>query len=117
MQAIKDNKAPTINGDGEQTRDFTFVENAVQANIKALFAPDTAVNQVYNVAYGERISLNTLWNDLQAISGASLQAIYGPPRKGDVKDSLANIVKANTLLGYDPQFSVREGIKKTWEQF
>lgn len=117
MQALKDNKAPTINGDGEQTRDFTFVENAVQANIKALFAPDTAVNQVYNVAYGERISLNTLWNDLQAISGASLQAIYGPPRKGDVKDSLANIVKANTLLGYDPQFSVREGIKKTWEQF
>ncbi len=117
MQALKDHQAPTINGDGEQTRDFTFVENAVQANIKALFAPKEAVNKVFNIAYGERISLNTLWKDLQDISGQELQANYGPPRKGDVRDSLANIDKAQKLMGYDPQFSVAEGMKITWEYF
>ncbi len=117
MQALKDEKAPTINGDGEQTRDFTFVQNAVQANVRAFFADDEAVNQVFNVAYGERISLNTLWNDLQTISGKKLEAVYGPPRKGDVRDSLANIDKARNLLGYDPLFSVKDGMQLTWEQF
>ncbi|MDX1462127.1 MAG: SDR family oxidoreductase [Marinirhabdus sp.] len=117
MQALKDQKPPTINGDGEQTRDFTFVENAVQANIKALFAPKEAVNEVFNVAFGERISLNTLWSDLQAISETKIDAVYGPPRRGDVRDSLANIDKAKRLLGYDPRFSVRNGLKVTWEQF
>lgn len=117
MQAIKDEKAPTINGDGEQTRDFTFVENAIQANIKAAFAPQEATNQVYNVAYGERISLNQLWKDLLSISGKQLQANYGPPRQGDVRDSLADISKARKWLGYDPQFSVKQGLKITWERF
>lgn len=117
MQALKDEKSPTINGDGEQTRDFTFVQNAVQANVRAFFAKEEAVNQVFNVAYSERISLNTLWNDLQSISGITLKAIYGPPRKGDVRDSLANIEKARKLLGYEPEFSVREGLAVTWEGF
>ncbi|MCB0466308.1 MAG: NAD-dependent epimerase/dehydratase family protein, partial [Aequorivita sp.] len=117
MQALKDEKAPTMNGDGEQTRDFTFVQNAVQANLRAFFAEETAVNEVFNVAYGDRISLNTLWNDLQTISGKTIKPIYGPPRKGDVRDSLANIDKAKTLLGYDPLFSVKDGLKLTWEGF
>lgn len=117
MQALKDEKAPTINGDGEQTRDFTFVQNAVQANVRAFFAKDEAVNEVFNVAYGERISLNTLWKDLQAISNKKLTAIYGPPRKGDVQDSLANIDKAKKLLDYDPLFSVKDGLELTWEEF
>ncbi len=117
MQALKDAKAPTIHGDGEQTRDFTFVQNAVQANVRAFFAKEEAVNQVFNVAYGERISLNSLWNDLQAISGTKLKAIYGPPRKGDVRDSLANVDKARKLLGYDPLFSVKDGLRLTWEWF
>ncbi len=117
MQALKDQKAPTINGDGEQTRDFTFVQNAVQANVLAFFAKEEAVNQVFNVAYGERISLNTLWNDLQNISGKELAAIYGPPRKGDVRDSLADIGKAKNLLGYNPLFSVKDGLRITWEGF
>jgi UDP-N-acetylglucosamine/UDP-N-acetyl-alpha-D-glucosaminouronate 4-epimerase len=117
MQALKDQEPPTINGDGEQTRDFTFVENAVQANIKALFAENEAVNEVFNVAYGERISLNTLWKDLQEISGTQLAATNGPPRKGDVRDSLANIDKGRNLLEYNPLFSVKEGLKVTWEQF
>lgn len=117
MQALKNQKAPTINGDGEQTRDFTFVQNAVQANVLAFFAKEEAVNQVFNVAYGERISLNTLWNDLQNISGKELAAIYGPPRKGDVRDSLADIGKAKNLLGYNPLFSVKDGLRITWEGF
>lgn len=117
MQALKDEKAPTINGDGEQTRDFTFVENAIQANIKAAFAPKEAINEVYNVAYGERISLNQLWSDLKEISGVEVEANYGPPRQGDVRDSLADISKGRELLNYQPKFSVREGLKITWKKF
>lgn len=115
MQALKDSNPPTINGDGEQTRDFTYVENAVQANIRAAFAPDSAVNQIFNVAYGERISLNELWDILQKTSNRQLQAVYGPPRKGDVRDSLANIEKGRKLMGYNPLFSVKEGLGLTWE--
>ncbi len=117
MQALKDEIAPTINGDGEQTRDFTFVQNAVQANVRAFFAEETAVNEVFNVAYGERISLNTLWKNLQTISGKNINAIYGPNRKGDVRDSLANIDKARKLLGYNPLFSVKDGLEMTWKKF
>lgn len=117
MQALKDEKSPTINGDGEQTRDFTFVKNAVQANVRAFFAEEAAVNEVFNVAYGERISLNTLWKDLKTISGKEVEANYGPPRKGDVRDSLANIDKARKLIGYNPLFSVKDGLAITWEKF
>ena len=117
MQALKDGVPPTINGDGEQTRDFTYVDNAVQANVRAFFASETAVNQVYNVAYGDRISLNTLWEDLQQISGTTIKANYGPPRQGDVRDSLANIDKARKQIQYDPNYSVRDGLKLTWENF
>lgn len=117
MQALKDKKSPTINGDGNQTRDFTYVENAVQANIKAFFASDTAKNQVFNVAYGHRISLNELWENLKQISGENIEAVYGPPRAGDVRDSLADISKAGKLMDYKPQFSVYEGLKLTWGKF
>ncbi len=117
MQALKDKKSPTINGDGEQTRDFTFVQNAVQANVRAFFAKEEAVNEVFNVAYGERISLNTLWENLKSISGIDITATYGPFRKGDVRDSLANIDKARKLLEYNPLFSVKQGLQLTWEQF
>jgi len=117
MQAIKDNKAPTINGDGEQTRDFTFVENAVQANIRGMFADKKAGNQVYNIACGDRVSLNTLWDNLQKISGKTIQANYGPNRIGDVRDSLANISKANELMGYEPQFNINKGLGITFDWF
>jgi UDP-N-acetylglucosamine 4-epimerase len=117
MQALKDKISPTINGDGEQTRDFTYVENAVQANVKAFFADEIAVNQVVNVAYGQRISLNELWSNLKEISGQNIEAVYGPPRAGDVRDSLADISKACKLMGYKPEFSVFDGLKITWENF
>jgi UDP-N-acetylglucosamine 4-epimerase len=117
MQALKDKKPPTVNGDGEQTRDFTYIENAVQANVKAFFAHESAVNQVFNVAYGQRISLNELWTNLKEISSQDIEAVYGPPRAGDVRDSLADISKAGKLLDYKPEFSVFDGLKITWENF
>ncbi|OZV67575.1 SDR family oxidoreductase [Winogradskyella aurantia] len=117
MQALKDNKPSKINGDGEQTRDFTFVDNAVQANIRGFFASEDAKNQVFNVACGERISVNYLWDSLQKAANSELKAVYGPPRQGDVRDSLADISKAQKLLGYKPQYTVREGLKITWDCF
>jgi len=117
MQALKDNEPPTIYGDGSQTRDFTFIENAVQANMRAFFAADKAVNEIFNVACGERISLNTLWGQVKEISGKEIEAQYGPPRMGDVQDSLADISKAGKLLDYDPKFSVGDGLRVTWGKF
>lgn len=117
MQALKDGASPKINGDGEQTRDFTFVDNAVQANVKGFFASETAKNQVFNVACGENISVNQLWNTLKQAANSEVEAIYGPDRQGDVRDSLADISKAEKLLGYQPEFTVREGLKVTWDWF
>lgn len=117
MEALKTNTPATINGDGEQTRDFTYVDNAVQSNVKALFAPETAANQVYNIACGDRISVNQLWQHLKRLSGSSLEPLYGPSRQGDVQDSLADISKAKQLLGYSVMVSVEEGLEYTWNYF
>ena len=117
MQALLDKKAPTINGDGEQTRDFTFVENAVQANIRGMFADKKAGNEVYNIACGDRVSLNDLWKNLQQISDISLKANYGPNRQGDVRDSLADISKATNSFGYNPLFNINKGLNATFEWF
>jgi UDP-N-acetylglucosamine 4-epimerase len=117
MQALQDNEPAKINGDGEQTRDFTFVENAVQANIRGFFAPKEAGNEVYNVACGERISVNYLWNSLKDAAQKDISPIYGPTRQGDVRDSLADISKAERLLGYKPEYNVRDGLKITWDYF
>jgi len=117
MDAINKNKQATINGDGEQTRDFTYVENAVQANIKSFFASKTSGNEVYNIACNERISVNYLWDVLNESASKNIPPIYGPSRVGDVRNSLANISKAEKGLGYKPEFSVRQGLIKTWDYF
>ncbi|WP_179335358.1 SDR family oxidoreductase [Winogradskyella costae] len=117
MQALKDNVAPKINGDGEQTRDFTFIDNVVQANVKGFFASIEAKNEVFNVACGERITINYLWESLRIAANSDLKAIYGPNRQGDVRDSLADVSKAQNLLGYQPKYTVREGLKITWDSF
>ncbi|WP_417875621.1 SDR family oxidoreductase [Winogradskyella sediminis] len=117
MQALKDQKSPKINGDGEQTRDFTFIDNVVQANVKGFFASKEAKNEVFNVACGERITINYLWESLRIAADSELKAAYGPTRQGDVRDSLADISKAENLLGYRPQYTVREGLKITWDNF
>lgn len=117
-EALLNNKAPVINGDGNHSRDFTFVDNAVQANILSLFTENAeAVNQVYNIACGEQTTLNGLFDMLRAEAGTDLQAIHGPERMGDVRHSLADISKAKTLLGYEPKVSVKEGMKKTFEWY
>jgi len=117
MEAIQKNEAATINGDGGQTRDFTFVENAVQANVKGFFASKEAANQVFNIACGERISVNYLWEHINQAAQKEIPVNYGPSRQGDVRDSLADISKAIKLLDYEPQFTVRDGLKITWDEF
>jgi UDP-N-acetylglucosamine 4-epimerase len=117
-KALLDNKPPVINGDGSHSRDFTFVDNAVQANILSLFTESpAAVNQVYNIACGHQTSLLELFNYLKQEAGSDLQPVHGPVRKGDVKHSLADISKAKKLLGYDPVVSVREGLKRTFNWY
>jgi UDP-N-acetylglucosamine 4-epimerase len=111
MEAALNNVIPNINGDGETSRDFTFVENAVQANIKAMLADDIEQHEVMNIAFGERTTLNQLWATITSLAGISLQPNYLPERKGDVKHSLADISKAGNLIGYDPKVSIGEGLK------
>ena len=111
-KALLANTAPTIYGDGEQTRDFTYVANVVDGVLRAVQAPG-ASGQVVNVATGARISLNTLFETMRDIIGARVEVTYGPTRHGDVKDSQADITRARTLLGYEPVVSFEEGLKKT----
>ncbi|MDN5201541.1 SDR family oxidoreductase [Fulvivirgaceae bacterium BMA10] len=118
IDAVLENRPPVINGDGEQTRDFTFVENAVEANIRAALADNISSQQkIYNIAYGERTSLNQLINILKEKTGAVFEATYGPPRVGDVRDSLASIEKAKEDFGYAPQKDIRHGLNVTLEWF
>ncbi len=111
IKAVKENATVYINGDGEQTRDFTFVENVVQANIKALFVKDSkALNQVYNVAFGERTSLNFLLETINHIAGKQNKPVYREARTGDVRDSIADISKAKNYLDYEPTISLKQGL-------
>jgi UDP-N-acetylglucosamine 4-epimerase len=118
MKAILTNEAPFINGDGEQSRDFTFVANAVKANILALFTESThAFGNVYNVAAGESYSVNQLFNMLKEISGSELNPIHREERAGDVRRSLADISKAKNDLGYEPEVYAKDGLKITFDWF
>jgi UDP-glucose 4-epimerase len=107
-------EAATINGDGEQSRDFTFVADTVRANLLAADAPG-AVGYVINVAGGRRISLNELLAELQRITGSKVPAIHGPNRVGDVRHSLADLGRARTLLGFEPQVTLADGLRRTVE--
>jgi nucleoside-diphosphate-sugar epimerase len=104
-------------GDGEQTRDFCFIDNAVRANLLAASTSSKLQGQVLNVACGERTSLNQLLEALGKLTGSRLEAEYRPRRAGDVKDSLADIRAARELIGYEPAVDVREGLKRTLEAF
>ncbi|NVO32602.1 SDR family oxidoreductase [Hymenobacter lapidiphilus] len=118
IDAVLEGRPPRMNGDGGQTRDFTFVENCVQANIKAaLVDSKEAVNQVYNVAVADRTSLNDLFNILKQEAGSDIVPEYGPDRAGDIRDSLADISKAKNLLGYEPKVRIQEGLQKTLDWF
>src|SRR5205814_6955027 len=118
IESLLNCKSPTINGDGKHSRDFTYVSNAVEANILSLFTNNTnAFNQVYNIACGEQTSLLQLAHQLKQISAMNIDPIHVAERNGDVKHSLADISKAKDLLGYDPKVSFEEGLKKTFEWY
>lgn len=113
IKHLHENSSPVINGDGTQSRDFTFVENVVQANILAMLHSEAMdSSEVFNVACGSSISLNDLWQILLDISGKNIKPTYGNNRVGDIKDSLACINKIETFLGYSPHVNLKEGLTK-----
>jgi UDP-N-acetylglucosamine 4-epimerase len=118
MKAAMEGISPNINGDGTNSRDFTFVQNALQANIKAMLDTEGLTkHEVVNIAVGDRTNLVELWDAIASASGTHVQPTFGPPRAGDIPHSLASIEKAKELFGYDPQFRLRDGIKITFDCF
>jgi len=116
LKALIERRSPTIFGDGEQTRDFTYVDDVAALCCKAAAAPGVA-GKMYNAGNGNRYSLNTVWDLLQKIEGVSLPAQYGPPRAGDVRDSQADTTAARRDLGHAPQFTLEQGLRRTLTWF
>jgi len=112
IDALLEGRAPTIHGDGEQSRDFTYVENVVHANLRALEVPRLS-GEVVNVALGGRITLNELYGMIARELGSEIEPVHGPARAGDVRHSQASIERARALLGYESQISVEEGMRRT----
>lgn len=113
IQSAMNNQRPVINGDGSTSRDFTFIENVVQANIKAMLSFSPEKHEVFNVAYGTAVTLNELWEFISGLVGTNTRPRYREERKGDVKHSLADTSKARRLLNYDPSFDIRNGLSKS----
>lgn len=110
-------ETPTINGDGRQSRDFTYIENVIEANLKACVAPSEAAGQAYNIAYGGREYLIDIYYGLTKALRVQVEPNFGPDRKGDIKHSNADISKAKRLLGYDPDWSFDRGIQAAIEWY
>jgi UDP-N-acetylglucosamine 4-epimerase len=110
IKHLLSDEPPTINGDGKQSRDFTYIENVIEANLKACNAPHVASGQAYNIAYGGREFLIDIYVQLINVLGKDIQPNFGPDRKGDIKHSNADISKAKKQLGYDPDWSFERGI-------
>ncbi|WP_018344396.1 SDR family oxidoreductase [Cytophaga aurantiaca] len=118
ITAILKGEQPTIFGDGTQTRDFTYIDNVLQMNIKALSTDNKdAFNKFYNVACGSTTSLNRVYEILAGCAQSTIKPIYAEPRQGDIKDSLANISLAQQHIGYKPEIQIEEGLVKTFEWF
>lgn len=110
IKMLLNGEQPTINGDGKQSRDFTYIENVVEANLKACLAPSDAAGEAYNIAYGGREYLIDIYYGLTKSLGVDIEPRFGPERAGDIKHSNADISKARHLLGYDPQWNFQKGI-------
>ena len=117
IKQLMKGEQPTINGDGQQSRDFTYIENVIEANLKACLAPSFAAGQVFNIAYGGREYLNDIYKGLTEALGVDIEAKYGPDRPGDIKHSNADIRKAKKLLGYEPDWSFKQGIESAIEWY
>jgi len=116
MKCLIERRAPMIYGDGEQSRDFTFVEDVVDLNLKAAAATGVS-GKVYNAGNGGRVTLNQAWETLQKIEGVRIAPVYGPPRPGDVRDSQADTTRAVAELGHAPRYSFEEGLRLTLEWY
>ena len=117
MTCLLEQRAPTLFGDGGQTRDFTYVEDVAGLVLKGLQAPSSACGKVFNAGNGNRYSLVETWQILQKIEGVSIPPNFGPPREGDVRDSQADTTAAVAELGHDPQFTFEEGLRRTLEWY
>lgn len=117
IMQLMNGERPTIYGDGRQSRDFTYIENVIEANLKACKAPHEAAGEAYNIAYGGREYLNDIYKGLTEALGIDIEPIYGPDRVGDIRHSNADISKAKELLGYDPDWSFERGIKAAIEWY
>jgi UDP-N-acetylglucosamine 4-epimerase len=115
FEKIINNESPTIFGNGETSRDFTFIENVVQANIKSLFLRESIAHEVFNVACNEQTSLNNLIFNINKISNKNVKPLYEQERNGDIKHSLASIEKAKNLLDYNPLYKLNEGLKIVYD--
>ncbi len=116
ITAVLEGRQPVVNGDGEQSRDFTYIDNAVEANVRAAVANGVG-GETFNVACGEAVSLNRLLDDLREISGSEIAPVHAEPRPGDVRHSLADISKARERLGYTPKVSFQTGLERTFEYY
>jgi nucleoside-diphosphate-sugar epimerase len=116
IQSVLEGRRPTIYGDGEQSRDFTYVKNVAAANLLACKAPG-ASGQVFNVACGDRITVNSILRQINKIAGKDISPIYGDPRPGDIKHSQADITRAKEQLGFQPNVSFEEGLRHTIEWY
>ena len=112
IKQLLNDERPTINGDGNQSRDFTYVENVIEANLKACLAPSKASGKAYNIAYGGREYLIDIYHTLTKALGKDIEPIFGPDRKGDIKHSNADISNARELLGYDPDYNFERGLNE-----
>ena len=110
LKQLMHGETPTINGDGKQSRDFTYIDNVIEANLKACLAPHEAAGEAFNIAYGGREFLIDIYYGLTKALGVDIEPNFGPDRKGDIKHSNADISKARKLLGYDPDYSFEDGI-------
>lgn len=117
IKQLLDGETPTINGDGRQSRDFTYIENVIEANLKACLAPSSAAGEAFNIAYGGREYLMDIYYGLTAALGVCIEPKFGPNRAGDIRHSNADISKARELLGYDPDWSFEKGIKAAIEWY
>lgn len=117
LKLLLNGETPTINGDGKQSRDFTYVDNVIEANLKACIAPHEAAGKAFNIAYGGREYLIDIYYGLTAALGVDIEPNFGTDRKGDIKHSNADISKAKRLLGYDPDYSFSDGIKLAIEWY
>lgn len=117
IKQLLDGEVPTINGDGKQSRDFTYIENVIEANLKACLASHDAAGEAFNIAYGGREYLLDIYYGLTKVLGVNVQPNFGPNRAGDIKHSNADISKAKQLLGYDPEWSFDRGIKAAIEWY